>query len=403
MTNADGLYRAVLLPLGRYRVVAEMQGFKRFEQIGITLPAGEARVVNATLGVGAGQRDGDGQHRQLPVLNAGKIDAGRNHERDRSQEPAAVVAQSLQLRARAAGHHRLREHRVRRAPSRRQRHADAHQLPDRRQHQHREGSRRPAAAADVRGDGQRGEGGDHRLRPGVRSDHGDGLQRDHAVGHQQTHGDASYLFRRKSFSAFPFPFTRPETPANKPDTKVDTVTGTLGGPIIKSKLLYYVGYERTSRDLSAQRVITIPQDAVAALGLTAAAERPFRRPGRQVLHRQGRLSGERGEPLHRPLSDVPQRLAVQRQRRRHPVARLGDRFPRRHGLDRRPAGHDDRQRHVERGARAVRASSPELACQRRHRHRTGDHGPGRRQLRRRASAAPDRTTTGSTSSRTSCR
>ena len=129
-------------------------------------------------------------------------------------------------------------------------------------------------------------------------------------GTNQTHGDASYLFRRKSFSAFPFPFTRPETPENKPDTKVDTVTGTLGGPIIKSKLLYYVGYERTSRDLSAQRVITIPQDTVGGARPDTAAERHSGDAGRQVLHRQGRLSGERGEPLHRPLSDVPQRLAL---------------------------------------------------------------------------------------------
>ncbi len=35
VTNESGLYRAPLLPLGAYRVSAELQGFKRFEQTGI--------------------------------------------------------------------------------------------------------------------------------------------------------------------------------------------------------------------------------------------------------------------------------------------------------------------------------------------------------------------------------
>src|SRR5687768_15340073 len=53
ISNDAGFYRALLLPLGRYRVVAELQGFKRFEQDGITLQAGQTAVVNLTLEVGA--------------------------------------------------------------------------------------------------------------------------------------------------------------------------------------------------------------------------------------------------------------------------------------------------------------------------------------------------------------
>ena len=41
VTSDKGLYRAPLLPLGTYRVVAELQGFKRFEQSGITLSVGQ--------------------------------------------------------------------------------------------------------------------------------------------------------------------------------------------------------------------------------------------------------------------------------------------------------------------------------------------------------------------------
>ncbi len=52
-TNADGLFRALLLPLGPYRVVAELQGFKRYEQTGISLQAGQAAAITVQLSVGA--------------------------------------------------------------------------------------------------------------------------------------------------------------------------------------------------------------------------------------------------------------------------------------------------------------------------------------------------------------
>src|SRR5215470_7361463 len=37
ISGDEGSYRAPLLPLGRYDVVAELQGFKKFEQKGISL------------------------------------------------------------------------------------------------------------------------------------------------------------------------------------------------------------------------------------------------------------------------------------------------------------------------------------------------------------------------------
>src|SRR5437867_4602597 len=52
VTNEKGLYRAPLLPLGTYRVVAELQGFKKYEQSGVKVSVGEAAVVNVALGVG---------------------------------------------------------------------------------------------------------------------------------------------------------------------------------------------------------------------------------------------------------------------------------------------------------------------------------------------------------------
>ena len=37
VTNENGVYRAPLLPLGSYRVSAELQGFRRYEQTGVAL------------------------------------------------------------------------------------------------------------------------------------------------------------------------------------------------------------------------------------------------------------------------------------------------------------------------------------------------------------------------------
>src|SRR5687767_14713264 len=53
VTNENGIYRAPLLPLGAYRVSAELQGFRRYEQTGITLSAGQVAVIDVRLGVGA--------------------------------------------------------------------------------------------------------------------------------------------------------------------------------------------------------------------------------------------------------------------------------------------------------------------------------------------------------------
>ena len=45
VSNETGVYRAPLLPLGRYRVSAELSGFRKFEQQGLTLSAGQSRSL----------------------------------------------------------------------------------------------------------------------------------------------------------------------------------------------------------------------------------------------------------------------------------------------------------------------------------------------------------------------
>ena len=168
--------------------------------------------------------------------------AGPHADRRRDQDAAADLAQPLQLRAAPARGRGVRDQRVRRAPAYRQRRAAPRELPDRRQQQHAEGSRRPAADADVRGDDSRSQGRHHRLCAGVRPDDGAGLQRDHAVGHQPVPRAGRYRFQRKPIVAMPF-FSAAN--AAKPPTDIKVYTFDLGGPILRDKTHFFGGYENT--------------------------------------------------------------------------------------------------------------------------------------------------------------
>ena len=77
ITNASGIYRAQLLQLGTYRVSAELTGFKKFEQTGVTLAAGQTAIVDLTLAVG-GPNEVVQVTSDSPIVDPGKIDLGRN-------------------------------------------------------------------------------------------------------------------------------------------------------------------------------------------------------------------------------------------------------------------------------------------------------------------------------------
>jgi len=267
VTNDRGLFRAPLLPLGTYTLLGELQGFKRYEEEGIRLSAGQTAVVNFTLGVGQLTEVVTVNAAEKPILDSAKIDAGRNL--------SSVEVKNLPLVARNPYNFALAQPGV-----------TGYENPE-------FGVPRLSANGTLMRinyqiDGNTNTEKDRaglRLLPmsevmisevkvvtsGYAPEFGQTMGMVYNAvtpsGTNAFHGDASYLFRRKDFSAFPFFFAGARTPERKPDTRVDTFTGTLGGPLVKDKMFFYAGYERTRRDLSAQKVITVTADNVAALGL----------------------------------------------------------------------------------------------------------------------------------------
>ena len=76
ITNESGLFRAPLLPLGTYRLSAELEGFKKFEQTGLTISAGQTAVIDVKLEVGA-MNETVSVTADTPVVDVGRIDQGR--------------------------------------------------------------------------------------------------------------------------------------------------------------------------------------------------------------------------------------------------------------------------------------------------------------------------------------
>ena len=89
-------------------------------------------------------------------------------------------------------------------------------------------------------------------------------------GTNRVKGQASYRFQEDAFAEKPF-FS---TAATKPPVDVNLFTVDLGGPVVKDKTHFFAGFERTKRDLSGSRVITISQANQAALGLTEPGYMP---------------------------------------------------------------------------------------------------------------------------------
>ena len=268
VTNDDGLYRATLLPLGAYRVVAELQGFKKFEQLGVTVGAGQTATVNVRLEVGD-LNETISVTADAPVVDTAKVDAGRNLNENEVKNLPLVSRNPYNfalLQPGVTGFENS-EFGVPRFAANGTLLRINYQIDGNTNTQKDRAGLRllPISEVMVREVKVVTSG----YAPEFGQTTGLVYNAITPSGTNQFRGAGAYRFRRKSFSAFPFFFQGPRTEDRRPDTKVDTFTAELGGPIVKDKLHFFTGFENTYRDLSSQSVITVLPENAARLGLEA--------------------------------------------------------------------------------------------------------------------------------------
>jgi Carboxypeptidase regulatory-like domain len=267
VTNERGLFRAPLLPLGTYRVAAELAGFKTIERGGITLAAGQTAVINMTMDVG-NVAEVVSVTADTPIVDPGKIDLGRNiNEREVKDLPlVSRNPYNFALLQPGVSGFENSEFGVPRFSANGSLLRINYQVDGNTNTQKDRAGLRllPVSEVMVREVKVVTSG----YAPEFGQTTGLVYNAITPSGTNVVHGDASYRFRRKDMSARPFYFNSTPQIPDKPDTHVDTVTATIGGPIVKDRLHYYFGFENTARDLSADRVITIDQASAAAIGLT---------------------------------------------------------------------------------------------------------------------------------------
>jgi hypothetical protein len=275
VTNDRGLFRAPLLPLGSYRVVAELQGFKRFEQTGIILSVGETAVVNVAMSVGA-VSETITVIADSPLFNISRIDIG-NTMSDLEVHSLPLVARNpynfALVQPGVTGYENI-EFGVPRLAANGAAMRINYQIDGNTNTEKDRAGLRLLPMSEVMI--QEVKVVTTGFAPEFGQTMGMVFNAVTRSGTNDFHGEASYLYRRKPFSAFPFFFgctgvasTCGDPPAGsaKPETKVDTNTAALGGPIVKNKLFFYGGFERTRRDLSSNSLITVPSATVSQLGL----------------------------------------------------------------------------------------------------------------------------------------
>ncbi|MBI3401132.1 MAG: TonB-dependent receptor [Acidobacteria bacterium] len=279
VSNEKGLYRAPLLPLGTYRVAAELQGFKTYSQTGITVSVGATAVVNVSMAVGA-VSETITVNADSPLVDTSRIDIGhtmsdlevhnlplvaRNPYNFALVQPGVTGYENVEFgvpRLAANGAAMRINYQIDGNTNTEKDRAGLRLLPI-----------SETAIAEVKV-----------VTTGFAPEFGQTMGMVYNAitpsGTNKFKGEGSYLFRRDPFSAFPFFFGCGSTTAAAscppvastavlPATKVDTGTAAFGGPIVPNKLFFYGGWEQTRRDLSSGSLITVDPAIVAQVGLKA--------------------------------------------------------------------------------------------------------------------------------------
>ena len=270
VTNERGLYRAPLLPLGTYKVTAELQGFKGYERTGISLRAGQTAVIDVSLTVGA-ISETITVTADSPLVDLAKIEQGRTLSEAEVKtlpltsrnpynfallQPGVVGFETNEFgvpRLTANGALLRVNYQVDGSNNTQKDRAGLRQMPM---------SEVMIREVKVVTTGYAPEFGQtmglvyNAITPS---------------GTNTFKGQGSYRLQRESMVALPF-FTSAN--AAKPPTDVNVYTFDLGGPIVRDKTHFFGGYEHTERDLSGLSVITISPANQQLLGLSEPQYQP---------------------------------------------------------------------------------------------------------------------------------
>ena len=266
-TGQDGVYRALLLPLGGYRVRAELAGFKVVEQTGISLSAGQTISANVTLEVG-GVQEVVQVTAESPVTQPGRIDLGRTITEAEIKNLPNVARNPYNfglLQPNVTGYENEEFGATRM-------NANGSQMRTNYQIDGSSATQKDRAGLRMFQPSETMIKEVQVVSSGFAPEFGQTTGMVYNVvtpsGANALAGSASYRFRRDWTAERPFLLAanRP-----KPDLQVDNFTATLGGPIKKDKLFFYLGYEYLKNDLSANRVITVTPETAAVLGLSSEA------------------------------------------------------------------------------------------------------------------------------------
>lgn len=267
LTTGSGGYRALLLPLGTYRVRAELAGFKTLERDGVALSAGETAVLNFSLEIGS-ITEVVVVTSEAPVAEPGKIDLGRTISEGEIRNLPLVSRNPYNfafLQANVTGYEN-NEFGVPRINANGTQMRTNYQIDGNTNTEKDRAGLRLLPVSEVAV--QEVKVVTSGFAPEFGQTTGMVYNAITPSGSNQFAGSTSFRLRRKALSERPF-FLAPA--ARKPDTHVDNWTATLGGPLVKDRTHFYLGYEFVDRDLSADRVITVDSQNARRLGLSETA------------------------------------------------------------------------------------------------------------------------------------
>src|SRR5262245_6323785 len=283
VTNDTGTYRAPLLPLGSYKIEYLLSGFAKHSRSGITLAAGQTVVLNETLRVGV-------QEEVLvtadtPPVDLAKTDVGRNlTEREiRNLPMTSRNPFNFALLEPGVTGFENEEFGVPRFSVNGQMTRINYQVDGNTNTQKDRAGLRliPISEVMIREVQVVSSG----YAPEFGQTTGMVYNAVTPSGSNRYTGDVGYRFRLKKWSAFPFFFTQPKTEENRPDNSLSIFTASMGGPVMKNKLFFYGGTERTYQ--AQDRVITLDPGLVQSVG---AAPQPGSVDGyRSVLFLIGKM------------------------------------------------------------------------------------------------------------------